>query len=196
VLLSDQPSNYLSHAANFPPCLLFTLANLSTGTFVWRHLVAAAFKLGSSGSHSSRTNNMYNPDLRLPPPEFPSTQPLMLPLTLLPGPASAAPSQCSTVDPARPVKQDRCLQKMSESTMQVDADIESAIGEDILRLTTEEINSRTRLLDNEMQSMKGELNRLKFQSKDLSEKVKENNDKIKLNKQLPYLVGNVVEVDN
>ena len=88
---------------------------------------------------------------------------------------------------------------MSESTkapdpMQVDTDLESTVGEDIMRLTTEEINSRTRLLDNEMQSMKGELNRLKFQSKDLSEKIKENNDKIKLNKQLPYLVGNVVEV--
>jgi len=77
--------------------------------------------------------------------------------------------------------------------MQVE-EVESSLGEDILRLSTDEINSRARLLDNEMQSMKGELNRLKFQSKDLSEKIKENNDKIKLNKQLPYLVGNVVEV--
>jgi ATP-dependent 26S proteasome regulatory subunit len=77
--------------------------------------------------------------------------------------------------------------------MQVE-EVESSLSEDILRLTTDEINSRARLLDNEMQSMKGELNRLKFQSKDLSEKIKENNDKIKLNKQLPYLVGNVVEV--
>ena len=78
--------------------------------------------------------------------------------------------------------------------MQIDQEIEGLLGEDILRLTTDEINSRSRLLDNEMQSMRGELNRLKFQSKDLSEKIKENNEKIKLNKQLPYLVGNVVEV--
>ena len=78
--------------------------------------------------------------------------------------------------------------------MQIDQEIEGLLGEDILRLTTDEINSRSRLLDNEMQSMRGEMNRLKFQSKDLSEKIKENNDKIKLNKQLPYLVGNVVEV--
>lgn len=82
----------------------------------------------------------------------------------------------------------------SASEMQIDQDIEGLLGEDILRLTTDEINSRSRLLDNEMQSMRGELNRLKFQSKDLSEKIKENNEKIKLNKQLPYLVGNVVEV--
>ncbi len=78
--------------------------------------------------------------------------------------------------------------------MVIDQEIESLLGDDILRLTTDEINSRSRLLDNEIQRMRGELNRLKFQSKDLSEKIKENNDKIKLNKQLPYLVGNVVEV--
>ena len=73
-------------------------------------------------------------------------------------------------------------------------EIDSSIGEDILRASTDEVNSRTRLLDNDMTSMKGELNRLKFQIKDLQDKIKDNNDKIKLNKQLPYLVGNVVEV--
>ncbi len=84
--------------------------------------------------------------------------------------------------------------EMVDQQMVIDQEIESLLGDDILRLTTDEINSRSRLLDNEIQRMKGELNRLKFQSKDLSEKIKENNDKIKLNKQLPYLVGNVVEV--
>ena len=83
---------------------------------------------------------------------------------------------------------------MGDAQLAEAMEVESSLGEDILRLSTDEINSRARLLDNEMQSMKGELNRLKFQSKELSEKIKENNDKIKLNKQLPYLVGNVVEV--
>jgi 26S proteasome regulatory subunit T5 len=36
--------------------------------------------------------------------------------------------------------------------------------------------------------------RLKLEEDATKEKIKENQEKIKLNKQLPYLVGNVVEV--
>lgn len=42
--------------------------------------------------------------------------------------------------------------------------------------------------------MKNEANRLTHEQNNVKERIKENNDKIKLNKQLPYLVGNVVEV--
>jgi 26S proteasome regulatory subunit T5 len=42
--------------------------------------------------------------------------------------------------------------------------------------------------------VKDETHRLSLEHEATREKIKENQEKIKLNKQLPYLVGNVVEV--
>lgn len=42
--------------------------------------------------------------------------------------------------------------------------------------------------------MKEELQRTNLELESFKEKIKENQEKIKLNKQLPYLVGNIVEV--
>ena len=42
--------------------------------------------------------------------------------------------------------------------------------------------------------MKSELQRIKHESESQRERTKENKDKIKLNKQLPYLVGSIIEV--
>lgn len=42
--------------------------------------------------------------------------------------------------------------------------------------------------------MRSELQRVRHESESHRERIKENIDKIKLNKQLPYLVGNIVEV--
>lgn len=42
--------------------------------------------------------------------------------------------------------------------------------------------------------MRSDLSRLKHEEAALNEKIKENKDKVKMNVQLPYLVGNVVEV--
>lgn len=61
-------------------------------------------------------------------------------------------------------------------------------------MSNEDIKARTRAIDNEIKVLRSELvhlQHLKAQSKD---KLKENQEKIKMNKQLPYLVANVVEV--
>ena len=42
--------------------------------------------------------------------------------------------------------------------------------------------------------MKNDANRLNHEHTSMKEKIKENQEKIKLNKHLPYLVGNVVEL--
>ena len=42
--------------------------------------------------------------------------------------------------------------------------------------------------------MKSDLQRINHESRGQREKIRENVEKVKLNKQLPYLVGNVVEV--
>lgn len=68
------------------------------------------------------------------------------------------------------------------------------MGEDVLRMSTDEIVSRTRLLDNEIKIMKSELMRISHELQAQNEKIKENTEKIKVNKTLPYLVSNVIEV--
>lgn len=68
------------------------------------------------------------------------------------------------------------------------------MGEDVLRMSTDEIVSRTRLLDNEIKIMKSEVMRISHELQAQNEKIKENTEKIKVNKTLPYLVSNVIEV--
>ena len=53
---------------------------------------------------------------------------------------------------------------------------------------------RTRLLENEIRVLRDDNNRLTHEKAGLAERVKDNHEKIKLNKQLPYLVANVVEL--
>ena len=79
--------------------------------------------------------------------------------------------------------------KEAEAAMEVDE-----VGEEILRMPTDEIEQRRKLIDNEIKTMRNESNRLTHEIEQSKEKIKENNEKIKLNKQLPYLVANVVEV--
>ena len=51
-------------------------------------------------------------------------------------------------------------------------------------------------MENEIRILKDETQRLMLEHNSMKEnsKIKENQEKIKLNKQLPYLVGNVVEI--
>lgn len=71
---------------------------------------------------------------------------------------------------------------------------QDALGEDIMRMSTEEIVSRTRLLDNEIKIMKSEVMRISHELQAQKDKIKENTEKIKVNKTLPYLVSNVIEL--
>lgn len=61
-------------------------------------------------------------------------------------------------------------------------------------MSTEEIVSRTRLLDNEIKIMKSEVMRISHELQAQNDKIKENTEKIKVNKTLPYLVSNVIEL--
>ncbi|KAL6146554.1 hypothetical protein ACLB2K_057232 [Fragaria x ananassa] len=66
--------------------------------------------------------------------------------------------------------------------------------EQLAAMTTDDIIRATRLLDNEIRIHKEELQRTNLELDSFKEKIKENQEKIKLNKQLPYLVGNIVEI--
>ncbi|KAL2164726.1 hypothetical protein VTH06DRAFT_21 [Thermothelomyces fergusii] len=65
---------------------------------------------------------------------------------------------------------------------------------EILSLSTEDIKTRRRLLENDARIMKSEYQRLSHEKATMAEKIKENMEKIANNRQLPYLVGNVVEL--
>ncbi|CAL5219118.1 g892 [Coccomyxa viridis] len=69
-----------------------------------------------------------------------------------------------------------------------------ALPEELKTMTAEDILRRTRLLDNDIRVLKDDSTRLSLEHSGLKEKIKDNKEKIKLNNQLPYLVGNVVEV--
>lgn len=61
-------------------------------------------------------------------------------------------------------------------------------------MSNEEITSRTRLLDNDIKVMKSDVMRISHELQSQADKIKENTEKIKVNKTLPYLVSNVIEL--
>lgn len=71
---------------------------------------------------------------------------------------------------------------------------QDGIGEEVLKMSTEEIVQRTRLLDSEIKIMKSEVLRVTHELQAMKDKIKENSEKIKVNKTLPYLVSNVIEL--
>jgi len=73
-------------------------------------------------------------------------------------------------------------------------DADDDLGEEIARAEPDEIVQRTKMLENEVKVLRNETARLLHEQQSQKEKIKENNEKIKLNKQLPYLVANVVEL--
>src|SRR5688572_30273399 len=61
-------------------------------------------------------------------------------------------------------------------------------------MSTDEIVGLTRLLENEIKIMRSEVMRINHEHSAQKEKIKENTEKIKVNKTLPYLVSNVIEL--
>ena len=64
----------------------------------------------------------------------------------------------------------------------------------IASLDAGQLNNRTRILETNIKVMRSELSRLSHEVKAQQERIKDNSEKIKMNKQLPYLVANVIEI--
>jgi len=73
-------------------------------------------------------------------------------------------------------------------------DEEPGLSDEVMRMSTDELISRTRLLDNEVKIMRSEVMRIQHELQNQKDKIKENTEKIKVNKTLPYLVSNVIEL--
>ena len=82
---------------------------------------------------------------------------------------------------------------MASLEMELDS-AEENLSDEILNMSTADIQARTRLLDNEIRIMRSELGRLQHELQAQNETIKENEKKIKQNKTLPYLVSNIIEV--
>jgi 26S proteasome regulatory subunit T5 len=74
------------------------------------------------------------------------------------------------------------------------ASVAEDFPEELQALSAEELNTRSRLLENDLRIMKSEIIRLQHEQASMQEQLQDNMEKIKLNKQLPYLVANVIEI--
>ncbi len=72
--------------------------------------------------------------------------------------------------------------------------IEDDFPAELASLNSSELDTRSRLLENDLRVMKSEIIRLQHEQASMAEQLADNVEKIKLNKQLPYLVANVVEL--
>jgi len=71
---------------------------------------------------------------------------------------------------------------------------EDMIYDETAAMSIAELRQRIQLIDNEVRIFRSDIQRINHESRGQKERIRENIEKVKLNKQLPYLVGNVVEV--
>lgn len=74
------------------------------------------------------------------------------------------------------------------------AEPESLEDEETRHMTIGELRQRIHLIGNDVRVMKSDVQRITHESRGQRDRIRENQEKVKLNKQLPYLVANVVEV--
>merc|ERR1719237_1764922 len=72
-----------------------------------------------------------------------------------------------------------------------DSDI---IDSEIFTMGTDDIVQRSRALENEVRILRSEALRINHEVQTMKDKIKENTEKVKINKVLPYLVSNIVEI--
>lgn len=68
------------------------------------------------------------------------------------------------------------------------------LDDETRNMSTSELRQRIMLLDNDIRVMKSDVQRIAHESRAQKERIRENMEKVKMNKQLPYLVGNVIEI--
>jgi len=82
-----------------------------------------------------------------------------------------------------------------EVPQEEEAEAEAEVEDDETRhMTVGELRQRIHLIQNDIRVMKSDVQRITHDSRSQRERIRENQEKVKLNKQLPYLVANVVEI--
>lgn len=73
-------------------------------------------------------------------------------------------------------------------------DAEPMEDEETRHMSLSDLRQRTHLISNDIRVMKSSVQRITHESRGQKDRIRENQEKVKLNKQLPYLVANVVEI--
>jgi len=73
-------------------------------------------------------------------------------------------------------------------------EVDDALTDEIMQMTTDDINFRTQMLDNECKIMRSEFGRITHEVNDMKLSIKGNADKVKTHKVRPYLVANIIEL--
>ena len=90
----------------------------------------------------------------------------------------------------QPTKEKTAADAMADDE---DDELNSHLKE-IYSMKTEDIIARTQALDNEVRILRSETNRIKTEVEQMKMNIRENTEKVKMNKVLPYLVSNIVEI--
>lgn len=84
--------------------------------------------------------------------------------------------------------------KTSDEAAAADAPMDDLEDEDTRHMSISELRQRIHLINNDIRVMRSDVQRITHESRGQRERIRENQEKVKVNKQLPYLVANVVEV--
>mmetsp|Transcript_12381 Transcript_12381/g.28675 ORF Transcript_12381/g.28675 Transcript_12381/m.28675 type:complete len:483 (+) Transcript_12381:78-1526(+) len=71
---------------------------------------------------------------------------------------------------------------------------ESLEDDETRHMSVGELRQRIHLLNNDIRIMKSDVQRITHESRGQRDRIRDNQEKVRLNKQLPYLVANVVEI--
>lgn len=85
-------------------------------------------------------------------------------------------------------------EEAKEETKEEAPQEEEVEEEETRHMTVGELRQRIHLIQNDIRVMKSDVQRITHDSRSQRERIRENQEKVKLNKQLPYLVANVVEI--
>ncbi len=108
------------------------------------------------------------------------------------GSTAAAPASAEEEKQADEPEEQQQQQQQQQQQPEVPQD---CIDDDETQnMSISELRQRIHLLDNDIRVMKSDIQRITHETRAQQERIRENQEKVKLNKQLPYLVGNVVEV--
>lgn len=81
-----------------------------------------------------------------------------------------------------------------ESKQETDAPPPDMEDDETRHMTIGELRQRIHLINNDIRIMKSDVQRITHESRGQRDRIRDNQEKVKLNKQLPYLVANVVEI--
>ena len=83
---------------------------------------------------------------------------------------------------------------MQEEKQDEPEEEEELEDEETRHMSVSELRQRIHLINNDIRVMKSDVQRITHESRGQRDRIRENQEKVKLNKQLPYLVANVVEI--